>query len=48
MRKEDIRCIYDGSIFYRKAEEHQAKTASIKQQRKEMIVGLGCEVKELL
>lgn len=25
MRKEDIRGIYDGSIFYKKAEEHQGK-----------------------
>ena len=25
MRKEDIRCIYDGSIFYKKAEENERK-----------------------
>jgi len=47
MRKEDIRGIYDGSIFYRKAEEHQAKTARIKQQRKKEIVGPGWKVKKL-
>ncbi|KAI9825733.1 MAG: hypothetical protein M1826_006917 [Phylliscum demangeonii] len=28
LRKEDIRAIFDGSIFYRKAEEHQRKMAA--------------------
>ena len=31
MRKEDIRGIYDGSIFYTKAEEHQRK---VKEKRR--------------
>jgi len=32
MRKEDIRGIYDGSIFYRKAQEHQRKQELKKKQ----------------
>lgn len=33
MRKEDIRGIYDGSIFYKKAEEHQAKVERRRQRK---------------
>ena len=34
MRKEDIRGIYDGSIFYKKAEEHEQKKKLRQDQRK--------------
>lgn len=30
MKKEDIRGVYDGSIFYKKAEEHARKTGKAK------------------
>jgi hypothetical protein len=48
MRKEDIRGIYDGSIFYRKADEHQANQARVKQQRQKQTVDLGKEAKKLV
>lgn len=34
MRKEDIRGVYDGSIFYKKAEEYQRKKKIRQEQRK--------------
>ena len=34
MRKEDIRGVYDGSIFYKKAEEYERKKKMQRQQRK--------------
>lgn len=34
MRKEDIRGVYDGSIFYKKAEEYQRKKKMRQEQRK--------------
>jgi hypothetical protein len=48
MRKEDIRYIYDGSIFYRKAEEHQAKQAFVTQKRHAEVADLGKRLKKLL
>lgn len=38
MRKEDIRGVYDGSLFYKKAEEHQIKQQT-KAHRKAHIQG---------
>ncbi len=46
MRKEDIRGIYDGSIFYRKAREHEAKKESTRQEKYD--VWIGEKVKQLL
>lgn len=34
MRKEDIRGVYDGSIFYKKAEEHEQRKKMRQEQRK--------------
>ena len=34
MRKEDIRGVYDGSIFYKKAEEYEQKKKKRQDQRK--------------
>ena len=34
MRKEDIRGVYDGSIFYRKAEEYERKKKQRQEQQK--------------
>lgn len=34
MRKEDIRGVYDGSIFYKKAEEYERKKKMQREQRK--------------
>ena len=34
MRKEDIRGVYDGSIFYKKAEEFERKKKQQQEQRK--------------
>lgn len=34
MRKEDIRGVYDGSIFYKKAEEYERKKKMRQGQRK--------------
>lgn len=34
MRKEDIRGVYDGSIFYKKAEEYERKKVMRQEQRK--------------
>ena len=34
MRKEDIRGVYDGSIFYKKAEEHGRRKKLEQEQRK--------------
>ena len=33
MRKEDIRGVYDGSIFYKKAEEYERKKEMRQEQR---------------
>lgn len=33
MRKEDVRGIFDGSIFYRKAKEHREKQEKKQQER---------------
>lgn len=33
MRKEDIRAVFDGSIFYRKAEQHRMKQKRTQQER---------------
>lgn len=36
MRKEDVRAVYDGSIFYKKAEEHvQREKAKSRAQGRE-------------
>ena len=32
MRKEDIRGVYDGSIFYKKANDHKFKQMKTQQQ----------------
>lgn len=40
MRKEDIRGVYDGSIFYKKAEEHERKKKMRREQRKGTSPGL--------
>ncbi len=34
MRKEDIRGVYDGSIFYKKAEQFERKKKMRQEQRK--------------
>lgn len=34
MRKEDIRGVYDGSIFYKKAEDYERKKNMRQEQRK--------------
>lgn len=34
MRKEDIRGVYDGSIFYKKAEEYERKKKTRQEQHK--------------
>ncbi|MCJ1252323.1 hypothetical protein MMC24_000128 [Lignoscripta atroalba] len=44
MRKEDIRGVYDGSIFYKKAEQHQA----ISQRQKQTSPSLVAKVKKLI
>ena len=33
MRKEDIRAVYDGSIFFKKAEEHAARQDAINRSK---------------
>lgn len=48
MRKDDIRGVYDGSIFYRKAEEHQRKQQMKAQKREHVASALVTKVKKLL
>ena len=48
MRKEDIRAIFDGSIFYKKAEEHKMKQHIQAKQRGNTSPGLVTEIKKLI
>ena len=44
MKKEDIRGIYDGSIFYKKAKDHEAK----RRQQEQTSPSLVAKIKKLL
>ncbi|KAK4693992.1 peroxygenase, partial [Lecanoromycetidae sp. Uapishka_2] len=48
MKKEDIRGVYDGSIFYKKADEYQQKQARRRQEQKGTSPGLVSMAKSLL
>lgn len=45
MRKEDIRAMYDGSIFYKKAEKYKMKQVG---QRGDTSPGLVAKIKKLV
>ena len=48
MKKEEIRGVYDGSIFYKKAEEHKRKQIETKQRQGRTSPSLVPKVKKLL
>ena len=48
MKKEDIRGIYDGSIFSRKAEEHKRKRIEEKRRLSRTSPPLVAKVKRLM
>ena len=48
MHKEDIRAVYDGSIFYRKAEKHKMKQQTQVIQPGNTSPGLVTEIKKLI
>ena len=48
MRKEDIRGVYDGSIFYKKAEEYKTKIQMRKEQRERTYPNLISKVQKVL